>query len=363
MKKYIPTTMEALVLPSPGNFEIQTVPVPKPGPFEVLCLVRAVAICGSDPEILRGDLAGIWPPSYPFIPGHEWAGEVVATGEGVLNVKPGDRVAGEPHKGCGYCRNCLGGRYNLCENYGLPETGHRHYGFISPGAYAQYNVHSIKSITKMPDNVSFIEGSMVDTAAVALHGLELSGITPGGTVVIIGPGPIGLIAMRLARSMGTAKIIMVGRRSRLAAAGKLGADIMIDFEKEDPVAAVRTISNDLGVDEVFECSGAKGTFDQAVRMVKKGGRIALIGVPPDDVIEELPFKYIVHNELAIFGSRADPNTSWNIVQMVSSGQLVLKDLVTHTFPLEEFEEALDTFVNRRDDAIKVVIEPNGKERI
>ncbi len=361
MNETVPSTMQALVLPGPGKLEIRAVPVPEPGPYEVLCRVRAVAICGSDPEILRGDLAGIWPPAYPFIPGHEWAGEVVSVGEGVLNFEPGDRVAGEPHKGCGYCRNCLDGRYNLCENYGRPETGHRHYGFVSPGAYAQYNVHSIKSITKMPANVSFCEGSLVDTAGVALHGLELSGITPGGTVAIIGPGPIGLIAMRLARALGAAHVIMVGRRSRLAAAGKLGADMLVDFEQEDPVDAVRAMTNDLGVDEAFECSGAKGTFDQAVRMVKKGGRIALLGVPPDHIIEELPFKYIVHNELAIFGSRADPSATWKVVQLVSSGQLVLEDLITHVFPLEEFEKALDTFVNRRDDAIKVVVEPNGKE--
>ena len=361
MNEIIPKTMQALVLLSPGKYEIRDVPTPEPGPQEVLCRVRAVAICGSDPEIIRGDLAGIWPPSYPFIPGHEWAGEVVSVGEGVSNFNPGDRVAGEPHKGCGYCRNCLDGRYNLCENYGHPETGHRHYGFVSPGAYAQYIVHSIKSITKMPPTVSFRDGSMVDTAAVALHGLELTGVTPGGTVAIIGPGPIGLIAMRLARILGAAKIIVVGRRSRLAAAGKLGADILVDFEKEDPVDAVRTISNGLGINEAFECSGAKGTFDQAVRMVKKGGRIALIGVPPDNIVEELPFKYIVHNELAIFGSRADPNTTWKIVQMVSSGQLVLEDLTSHSFPLEEFEKALDTFVNRRDGAIKVVVEPNGRE--
>ncbi|HSM24324.1 MAG TPA: alcohol dehydrogenase catalytic domain-containing protein [Anaerolineaceae bacterium] len=362
MNENIPKTMQALVLPSPGKLEISTIPVPVAGPQEVLCRVRAVAICGSDPEIFRGDLAGTWPPYYPFIPGHEWAGEVVAVGEGVSNFQPGDRVAGEPHKGCGYCRNCLEGRYNLCENYGRPETGHRHYGFISPGAYAQYIATSIKSITKMPLSVSFREGAMVDTAAVALHGLELTGITPGGTVAIIGPGPIGLIAMRLARILGASKVIMVGRRSRLEAAGKLGADVLVDIEKEEPVAAVRSISNGLGIHEAFECSGAKGTFDQAVRMVKKGGRVALIGVPPDSVVEELHFKYIVHNELAIFGSRADPNATWKIVEMVASGQLILDDLITHTFPLENFEVALDTFVNRREGAIKVVVEPNGIEK-
>jgi L-iditol 2-dehydrogenase len=361
MNELIPKTMRALTLPSPGEFEIQEVPVPVPGPYEVLCRVHGVAICGSDPEILRGDLAGIWPPAYPFIPGHEWAGEVVALGDGVLSFKPGDRVAGEAHKGCGYCRNCLEGRYNLCENYAKPYTGHRHYGFVSHGAYAQYNVYSIKSINKMPSNVSFREGALVDTAGVALHGLELTGITPGGTVAIIGPGPIGLIAMRLARILGAARIIVIGRRSRLEAAGKLGADLLVDFEKEDPVEAVRQATDGSGVDEAFECSGAAGTFNQAVRMVKKGGRVGLLGVPPDRVVEGLPFKYIVHNEIAIFGSRANPNVARKVVQLISSGQLVVQDLITHVFPLDEFDQALDTFVNRRQGAIKVVIEPNRKQ--
>lgn len=358
----IPDTMQALVLPEPGKFEIQEVAVPEPGPYEVLCRVRAVAICGSDPEILRGDLAGTWPPSYPFIPGHEWSGEVVAAGPGVLNFAPGDRVAGEPHKGCGYCRNCLEGRYNLCENYGRPETGHRHYGFITQGAYAQYMVTSIKAISKLVDNISFREGALVDTAGVALHGLELPGITPAGTVAVIGPGPIGLITMRLARAMGAAKVIMVGRRSRLEAAGRLGADVLVDFEQADPVKAVRAITHGAGVDEAFECSGAVGTFRQAVQMVRKGGRVGLLGVPPNHVVENLPFKYIVHNELSIFGSRADPNVTWKVIQLLASGQLLVKDLITHAFPLAEYARALDTFVNRREGAVKVVVEPNGTEK-
>ena len=353
--------MKALVLTEPGKFEIQQVPDPKPGPFEVLCKIRAVAICGSDPEIIRGDLAGTWPPHYPFIAGHEWSGEVVAVGDGVLNFKVGDRVAGEAHKGCGHCRNCLSGRYNICENYGCADTGHRHYGFVSQGAYAQYNVYSIKSINKLPDTVSFREGALVDTAGVTLHGMELSGVTPGGVAVIIGPGPIGLIAMRFARLLGAARLIVVGRGTRLEAAGKLGADDLINFEEQDPVAVVRSVTSELGVNEAFECSGAKGTFNQAVRMVRKGGKVALLGVPPDHVVEELPFKYIVHNEIAVFGSRANPNVSSKIINLLGSGQLTVKDLVTHTYSLEEFAQALDTFVSRRDGAIKVVIEPNGAE--
>lgn len=361
MKQEIPKTMQALVLTAPGEFSIQEVPVPQAGPGEVLCRVRAVAICGSDPEIIRGDLAGYWPPAYPFIAGHEWSGEVVAIGEGVTDLSVGDRVAGQAHKGCGHCTKCLEGRYNICENYAKWESGHRHYGFINQGAYAQYNAYSVKAVDKMPDGVSFREGALVDTSGVVAHGMELTGITAGGSVVVIGPGPIGLIAMRMARLLGASRIIAVGRRSRLEAAARLCADVAIDFEKEDPVKAVRALTSDSGVDEAFECSGAKGTVGQAVRMVKRGGRVGLLGVPQGEVDEEIPFRYYVSNEIAMFGSKANPNVSHKILHLVSSGQLVLKDLISHVFPLTEFKEALETFVTRRDGALKVVVEPNGSE--
>jgi L-iditol 2-dehydrogenase len=266
--------MKALVLTSPGAFEVREVAIPKPGQGEVLCRIRGVAICGSDPEIIRGGLAGIWPPAYPFIPGHEWSGEIVEVGDGVIGFTPGDRVAGEAHKGCGYCRNCLEGRYNLCENYGRPETGHRHYGFISQGAYAQYNAYSIRSVNLLPPTISFREGALVDTVGAGLHGLELAGVRPGGTVVIIGPGPIGLLAMRFATALGAARVIVVGRGARLKAAAAMGANAVVDIQQEDPVKAVRGLTDGLGVDLVCECSGAPGTFAQAVRMVRKGGKVS-----------------------------------------------------------------------------------------
>ena len=273
-----------------------------------------------------------------------------------------DAVAGQAHKGCGYCRNCLAGRYTICEHYGRPETGHRHYGFITPGAYAQYIAVSTKSVNAMPKSMTFREGALVDTAGVVLHGLELSGITPGGTVGVIGPGPIGLIAMRLARVMGAARILAVGRGARLQASRMAGADVLVHFEKSDPVKAVREVTEGLGVDEAIECSGAVGTFRQAVEMVRKGGRVSLIGVPTDQVIEPLPFKYVVHNEIAIFGARANPNVSHKVISLIAAGQLQVADLVTHTFPLEQFSTALDVFVNRREGVIKVVVEPNGDSR-
>jgi L-iditol 2-dehydrogenase len=356
----VPSNMQALVLTGPGEFEIQTVPVPEPGPGEVLCRIRAITICGSDPGIIRGDLAGYWPPSYPFIPGHEWSGEVVALGPEVTGFRVGDRVAGEAHKGCGFCSRCLEGRYNLCKNYLKPETGHRHYGFTNQGAYAQYNAYSVKAIDHLPDTISFRVGALMDTVGIVAHAMELTGITIGGSVVVIGPGPIGLIAMRLARTLGAAKIIAVGRSPRLALA-ESSADHLVDFETTDPVQAVRELTGDLGVSEAFECSGAAGTFNQAVRMVQRGGRIGLLGVPPKDVVEELPFAYIVANEIAIFGSKANPHIAERIINLSSTGQLPLDDLVTHSFPLEEFATALDTFLSRRDGAMKVAVEPNGAE--
>ncbi len=362
-KYNIPKLMTACVLPSPGKFEIKNdIPVPSElGDDEVLCKVRAVAICGSDPEIFRGDLAGEWPPSYPFIAGHEWSGEVVKIGRKVSKVVVGDRVGGEAHKGCGYCANCMGGLYNLCLNYGDLKTGHEHYGFIVNGAYAQYQKYNQRVLTRLPGNVSFAEASMVDTTGVALNGLLLTGITTGGVCVVIGPGPIGMSAMMLAKALGAARVIVVGRGARLKAASELGADHCIDFSKEDPVEAVRKATDGIGADQVFECSGARGTFQQAVYMVKKGGGIALIGVATADVMEEIPFKYVTHNQLAIYGSRANANVSAKVLALMGTGQLPVDKLITHRFPLERFQDALDTFVQRKENAMKVVIFPNGEE--
>ncbi len=138
-------TMQALVVLEPNRLEIQEVPVPVPGPNEVLARVRAVSICGTDAHLIRGDYPGFWPPAFPFIPGHEWAGEIVALGPGAerFGWKVGDRVAGTSHDACGVCQKCVEGRYNLCENYGKPGL-HRQYGHSVQGADATYVVHGVK---------------------------------------------------------------------------------------------------------------------------------------------------------------------------------------------------------------------------
>lgn len=357
----IPEKMKAMVLTGAGTWEIQEIPVPVPGPEEVLCKIGGVAICGSDPEVVHGGLAGIWPPTYPFIAGHEWAGRVVALGSGVNEFEIGDRVAGEAHKGCGHCRNCLKGRYTLCLNYGKSESGHRHYGFINNGAYAQYCVYHIKSITKLPDSVSYREAAMCDTAGVALHGLELAGIEPGSTVAVVGPGPIGMMAMKEAKALGASKVIVVGRSPRIETAKKLGADEIVDFSVCDPVERVRELTGGLGVSVALECSGAPGTLNECIRMCQKGGKVVMLGVAKDGVTEDIPLKYVTHNELAILGSRANPNVSHKVIDLIASSRMNVGEMVTHTFSLDDVDEAFRTFENRIDGAMKVVIYPNEGE--
>ncbi|GHV64781.1 alcohol dehydrogenase [Spirochaetia bacterium] len=354
----IPKTMKACLLTAYNKLEIAEVPTPEPGPDEVLCRIRAVAICGTDPEIIKGNHAKKnWPPVFPFILGHEWAGEVISAGERVTEYKAGDRVAGEAHRGCGTCANCMTGHYTLCLNYGKSETGHRHYGFMVSGANCEYNVYSPKALHKIPDNLSFAHASLLDTAGVALHGIDMIGVSSGGTAAIWGPGPIGLCALQMIKGMGAARVIVVGRRHRLQVAGELGADFLVDYEKEDPVKRVLEITGGRGVDEIQECSGGANVLGQCVAALRKGGKINLIGFYDDPKVIFPPLTNLVMNEITVTGSRANPNVSDRALNMFAAGIVKGDKLISHVFPLEQYEKALDIFSNRKDGAIKVVIEP------
>ncbi len=350
--------MNAIVMNAANRICLEKVDMPTPNDDEVLCLVEAVAICGSDIKFIKGDTIGSWPPYVPFILGHEWSGTVAEIGRNVKNLKIGDRVAGEAHSGCGFCKNCKHGRYNLCLNYGNEEAGHRHYGHKSTGAYAQYGVFYNKSLTKLPDNVSFAEGAVLDAAGTGLHLMDQTGISAGGNVVVIGPGPIGMITATTAKALGASKIIMVGRGGRLKISSKLCADEVIDFEKEDVIKQVMEITDGIGADEVFECSGAKGTLNQAIQIARKGGRIGIVGLPSPGNIEEIDNRKLIIDEISIFGSRANPNVSDRLLSMISSGLLDINRFITHFFSIDDYEKAFDYFANRKEGALKVIIEPN-----
>lgn len=354
----IPKTMKAMVLTSYDHLQLQELPVPVPGRNEVLCRIRSVAICGSDPQIIRGDRPGEWPQKFPHILGHEWAGEVVALGEGVTEFKVGDRVAGEAHAGCGFCKNCLSGNYTICLNYGKPETGARHYGFNFNGANCEFNSYKTKSIHKIPDTLSFDHAALCDICGVAMHCIDLVGITPAGTVAVIGPGPAGIAAMQIAKGYGAARVIVIGRGYRLQHAKQIGADGIVDINtEEDVVRRVRELTGGMGVDEVLECSGASVAPVQAVGMVKRGGKIGLIGHYHDPSLKFPNLIDLISNEISIYGSRANPGVSEAVLSMLDRKVIDGDTLVTHRFPLEKYEEALDVFVGRKDHSLKVVINP------
>lgn len=347
--------MRAVVLHAPGVFTVETVPIPKAGFGEVLVKIQSVAICGSDPGIFGGKVRqNGWPPFYPFIAGHEFGAQVVALGEGVNFLKIGDRVAGEAHCGCGICENCKKGWYNLCLSYGLPP--HHHYGHNTSGCYAQYQVYDQKVLTLLPDNCSFDQGAMTDTTGIAYNALRLTGVEPGGWTVVIGPGPMGIAAMLVARAMGS-RTIMIGRGRRLTLAGELGANMLIDFEQtENVIASIKEITSG-GAHQVIEAAGNATAYFESIQMARKGGHVALISIPVQDG-QETALKSLIMNQITLHGVRANPNCSRTVLDMMANGTLPVDKMITHTFSIEDIHEAFDTFIHRKDGAVKVVVHPN-----
>ena len=347
--------MQALVVLEPDKFEIRDVPIPEPGPLEVLARVRAVSICGTDSHLIAGDYPGFWPPAFPFIPGHEWAGDIVELGPGAgqLGWNVGDRVAGTSHDACGVCRACVEGRYNLCENYGV-EGLHRQYGHNYQGADAEYVVHGVKCIFPLPDDISYEVGAVIDPASLALHCARRGQIKPGDTVAVLGAGPVGLLGGDAALAMGAGRVIVVGRGLRLHKALEMGFD-GVDSNAIDPVAAVREMSGGLGADVVIEAAGTPTTLRWALAMLRKGGRIAAVGIPTESV--EIDVRELVLHELELAGSRAAAGEMRRVMPLIADGRIRLREIMTHEFALTDFADALATFRDRSTGAIKITIKP------
>jgi L-iditol 2-dehydrogenase len=348
--------MQALVLTAPHAFEISDIPKPAPRDNEVLCRVRAIAICGTDAEIIEGTFTGRWPRSYPFTPGHEWSGEVIAAGPVALayGFTPATRVAGTSHSGCGYCRMCRTGRYNLCFNYGREELGHRQYGHYTQGAYAEYVVQTIKSVFPIPDAMPFDVAALCDTASIALHSVKRAGIEPGDVVASVGSGGMGLLAAMCAKALGAARVIVVGGGKRLDRARALGFET-VDYHSADPVAAVRELTGGRGADASVDSAGTADSIRQSIGVLRKGGRVAFTGIPKEPV--EIDFQKIVLEEIDLHGVRANRNTMEEVIPLMADGRIAAAKLITHHFKLADFKEALRTFNERIDGALKVIVEP------
>ncbi len=347
--------MRAVVLTAPHHHEIREVPTPRPGPTEVLCKVDSVAICGTDNHIYEGRFPGRWPKSYPFIPGHEWSGTVVEVGEqaAVMGWQVGDRVAGTSHAGCGFCRMCTIGHYTQCDNYGR-EPIHHQYGHFSQGADAEYVVHSIKSVFKIPDALALPLGAMVDTASIALHSVKRPGINPGDVAVVVGAGPMGFLTADCAYALGAGHVIMTGSGERLEKARELGFDV-VNYREEDPIAAVQRRTDGLGAHVAIDTGGTVDSVLQTVNVLRKGGRASFTGIPTEPV--SLPMQKIVLEEIDLYGVRANRGTMEEVIPLIMTGRVRVEPLVTHTFPLAQYGEALRVFKERVDGALKVLVQP------
>ena len=351
----IPNKMKAAVLMGPNVLEVREVETPQPDPEDVLIKVEACAVCSSDVSLM----AKPWkaqPPYGSFIPGHEYSGTVVALGKTVDEFRVGDRVAVEAHLGCMRCRNCRLGHYTACLNYG--KKGHRANGFTTNGGYAQYVINHINTVYPIPDPVGFEEASLITNLGCVLYGFETTGgYVVGDHVVVIGPGPLGLISVEVAKALCAEKVYLVGTRaSRLQVGEALGADRIIDANQEDPVQVVLKETGGIGADLVIESSGGTEGPQTAIAMAKRMGKILLLGFPDEPVRAD--FSLLGKDNKHIYTVRGE---GWancgRAVSLLASGKVNLKRLVTHTFPIDNISEAFRTFKERIGGAIKVVVKP------
>lgn len=348
--------MKALRLNAPGELEYCEVPVPTPGLNEVLCKVESTSICGTDPHIIDGEFPGFWPKEFPLIPGHEWAGRVVALGQNadLYGWKVGDRVAGIANMGCGFCKNCLEGRWTICLNYGK-EKIHNMYGHITAGAYAQYIKVSIKSIAKIPDYMDYNLAACMDPLSIALHMVERSGIQPGDDVLVNGAGAQGLMAIICCKSMGAGRIFVTGSGIRLERAKELGA-MPINYKTDNITERIMQETGGLGVKRVMECSGSARGISQAWDVIARGGCISTISLPKEEV--PVPVRKLVLDEIDFHGNRANPNTLEKAIVLANQHRKELEQLITHEFPMSEYRRAFEVFRGRLDNSLKVIVKPN-----
>ena len=370
----IPETQKSWVLGDPGELSPTTKPVPVPKSAEVLVRIDAIAVCGTDLEIIyKGPPAlieGKQPFNMNFTPGHEYMGTVVALGPGVDEYDIGDRVTVEIHAGCGQCKRCREGMYTSCHNYGLNygdvDKGHRANGFSTDGGFCEYAVNSINTLIHVPETMSDEEATLVVTAGTSMYGLtELGGLVAGEAVAVTGPGPIGLLGVAVAKVLGAQPVILTGTRdNRLEMGKQLGADYVVNVRNEDPIEAVRRITKGKGVDYALECSGAATGLDDAAQMVNRGGKICLQAFPAEPVPVDVG--HLVRNNIYIFAIRGEGKSATHrAAAFMEQKRFDATMIHTHTFSMDDLPEAIRYAKERVDDAIKVVVKNNytGPNRI
>jgi L-iditol 2-dehydrogenase len=344
-------TMKALYLHAAGDLRLREEPIPQlTQPDEVLIKIAAVGICGSDCHFYERGRIGPYVVKEPLVLGHECAGVVVEVGQEVRGLQPGDRVTIEPGIPCRQCRRCREGRYNICEKevtfMGTPPWH---------GAFREYVTWPADFAFRLPEGVSLEDGAMVEPLAVGVHACRRGGAQPGRSAAVLGAGPIGLLAAQAAAAYGAWPVVCTDViPERLRRAEQLGL-VAINGGAPEAVAAVGEATNG-GPDVVIETAGAVQTMRQAMSMVRTGGVVVLVGMPPVDeatlpVMDQLAREYDVRSVFRY--ANAYPPA----LALIASGKTDLGALRTHEFPLAQTEEAMRLVIGSKAEAMKVLVKP------
>ncbi len=338
--------MRALVVERPGAARIESVEQPSPGRDDVLVRVHSVGICGSDVEILEGTRPAPY-VRYPVVPGHEWAGRVETVGADVAGLSPGDPVVAEGFRSCGVCARCREGLTNLCTAE-YAETG-----FTHPGACADFVCVPARLVHMLPAETDLEAAALLEPAACVACGLLAVDLRPGLDAVVVGSGTLGLLAIALLRLTSPRRLALAGTRAhRLELGRTLGATEIVDTRAGDPLDA---LGGDF--DLVFEATNRPEGAQLALRLARRGGTVVLEGISgveePGLVADHIPLGHL--RVQGIFGASS---AAWRwVVELFATGALDPRPLVTHRFPLEEFESAFDALRDRESGALKVELAP------
>ena len=333
-----------------GFLEITEVKPPYPGPGEVLIEVKACGICGTDIHVLH-DRFPYWPP---VILGHEFAGQIVEAGPETHYYQAGDRVVGEPHtQACGHCYLCRTGNVQICPMKRSP-------GWGINGAFAKYIKMPERLLHRIPDGMSYDVAALVEPTANAVHDVvERAKVEAGDFVVVLGPGPIGLLAAMTARAAGARHIVIVGRPAdeavRLKKARELGIETVLVTPDTNSVEAVLELTNGLGADLVIECSGAAPAIASTVELVRKKGRICVIGLTSQETIP-FPWDKAAFKVCDIIFNLSTSYSSWErTLHLIQSGRIPAQEIITHRMPLLQWRRAFDEVEAQR--ALKAILIP------
>jgi (R,R)-butanediol dehydrogenase/meso-butanediol dehydrogenase/diacetyl reductase/L-iditol 2-dehydrogenase len=320
--------------------------VPEPGEHEVVVKIRSSAICGSDMHIFSGKHPSV---PLPVTIGHEFSGDVVALGRDITGLTIGDRVTVEPCIVCGTCDACRHGNYGYCEHISFTYRN-------GDGAMADYITIREFSVYPLPDHLSYNAGALIEPLSVAVHGVRRADIRLGEKVLIIGAGAIGILVTALCSLSGAGEIVVCDYSShRLAMAREFGATRTVNpKEGEDLEKVVKEVSGGTGMDKSFECVGRETTFIQAMTSLKRNGLATVIGIFEEPNIAINAMRFITH-EIRVQGSQG---YCWDFpIALQMSKKIDLEKLVTHVFPLEELQQAMETCFNPATESIKIIIKP------